>query len=76
MGDWDLDFFDCYDEYGDDSGSSEGITCQFCGEIGLEWERVSGPFSKKGQRFRLLEPDGTVHQCKSADADEFEVVNE
>lgn len=66
----DQDFFDAYDE----EPALEGVVCERCGAEDLEWERVSGPYSKEGPKYRLIEADGAVHECPPADANEFEIV--
>jgi hypothetical protein len=68
------DRFGLFDSYEDEDQPSKDITCGFCGAGDLWWDRASGPYSKEGQKFKLLEVDGTPHVCPPADADEFEIV--
>lgn len=71
------DYFDpSYDDWEPPAGQ---ITCKRCGKPGLKWERLSGRYSKHGERWRLLEADGVLyHACftDAAGADEFEIITE
>ena len=40
------------------------ITCKFCGQQGLMWERGVDEHNRK--RWHLLDQEGNIHECRAA----------